>query len=195
MWSFCVPSIINYYGRWWWPLEEPAIGSPEFTDTLPFTGRFYDGFNNKVSMAAYANPTTENLNAAGHGIIRFKKSTREITMECWPRHAKIGTDEAKQFDGWPVTIKQEDNYNRAAQAHLPTLEISGAEDTVVQVIDEDIKEPVYTLRIQGSTFTPKVFREGLYTIKVGEGSKMKTFENVQAIPLEGGEAKTLKVEL
>ena len=21
--SFCVPSIVNYYGRWWWPLEEP----------------------------------------------------------------------------------------------------------------------------------------------------------------------------
>ena len=19
-WSFCVPSIVNYYNRWWWPL-------------------------------------------------------------------------------------------------------------------------------------------------------------------------------
>jgi alkaline phosphatase D len=39
---------------------------------------------------------------------------------------------------------------------------------VVQVIDESNDEIIYTLRINGNVFRPKVFRNGSYTIKVGE---------------------------
>ncbi|MFV1994748.1 MAG: hypothetical protein ACC661_04875 [Verrucomicrobiales bacterium] len=63
LWSFCVPSIDNYYGRWWWPQEEP--GEHDENNPLPFTGRFYDGLGNKVTMQAYANPTDDNYKAAG----------------------------------------------------------------------------------------------------------------------------------
>jgi len=41
-------------------------------------------------------------------------------------------------------------------------------DPLVQVIDESNGEVVYTLRIRGTTFRPKVFAEGRYRVKVGE---------------------------
>jgi hypothetical protein len=177
--SFCSPSIVNYYARWWSPLEEPM--NHNANNSLPFTGRYYDGFGNKLTMHAYANPTAHNYNAAGYGLVRFKKSTREITMECWPRHVDVTTAEAKRFAGWPITIKQEDNYDRTPIAWLPTLRIKGQEDAVVQVIDEDRGDIVYTLRINGAEFRPKVFKAGTYTIKIGEGTRVRTLEHLQSV--------------
>ena len=191
IWSFCVPSIVNFYGRWWWPLEKPLAHDDK--SALPFTGRFYDGLGNKVTMHAYANPTTVNRNAAGHGIVRFKKSTREITMECWPRGVDVTKSGAEQFVGWPVTIQQTDNYGRKAIATLPELAIKNATDPVVQVIDEFDGSVVYTLRIRGSNFRPKVFREGTYTIKIRSGDRTKTLEGISSIAASA--KKTLDVEI
>jgi len=179
-WSFGVPSIVNYYGRWWWPLEPPRQHDP--ASPLPFTGRYLDGFGNKVTMVAYANPTPANHNGAGYGLVRFRKSTRQIIVECWPRHVDVSRPDARQYPGWPVTIHQEDNYGRAPMAWLPTLEIVGAEDPVVQVVDEASGEIVYTLRIKGRSWRPKVFREGLYTIRVGEGDAVRVLTGIEAVP-------------
>ncbi|MHC5112511.1 MAG: hypothetical protein ACYTHJ_21840, partial [Planctomycetota bacterium] len=190
IYSFCVPSIVNYYGRWWWPLEDPVRKIPG--NDLPFAGQFYDGLGNKVSMHAYANPTTENYNAAGYGIVRFNKTTRDITMECWPRHVDVTDPNTKQFPGWPVTINQLDNYARKPIAMLPTLKIN-ADDPVVQVIEQDHNTVVYTLRINGSSFQPKVFAEGDYTVKVTANGKTKTVKDVSTIGLE--EKGTLEIKL
>jgi len=176
--SFCVPSIVNYYGRWWWPLEEPLAHDPK--NPLPWTGRFYDGFRNKVTVDAYANPTSKNFNAAGYGIVRFKKSTREITMECWPRHVDVTSPDARQFPGWPITIHQSDNYARSEIAYLPTLQLSGESLPVVQLIDEATGEPVYTLRIPTKTWRPPVFYRGTYTIRIGEGEHLQELQGIQS---------------
>ena len=191
-WSFCVPSIVNFYGRWWWPLEEPS-GGHDPASPLPFTGRYFDGFGNKLTMMAYANPTSENFNAAGYGLVRFRKSTRQITFECWPRHVDVTSPDARQHPGWPMTIGQEDNYTRPAIAWLPTLKVSGAADPVVQVRDDETGEVVYTLRIKGETWRPKVFKEGDYTIRVGEGPEAKVFKQVAAGP--DSDARIIEVSL
>ncbi|HSW46772.1 MAG TPA: hypothetical protein VLM89_14520 [Phycisphaerae bacterium] len=191
VWSFCVPPIVNYYGRWWWPLEPPL--NHDLANALPFTGRYFDGFGNKLTMLAYANPTPDNHNAAGYGLVRFRKSTREVTFECWPRHVDVTRPEARQFSGWPITINQLDNYGRKPIAYLPTLEITGAKDPVIQVIDEELNEPVYTLRIQGRTFRPKVFKKGAYTIRVGEGNAAQTLKSVKTLGKD--ERKTLDVTI
>jgi len=188
--SFCVPSIVNFYGRWWWPLEEPLQHDPE--SPLPFTGRYYDGFGNKLNMHAYANPTDVNDNAAGFGIIRFDKATRRITMENWPRHVDVTQEGAGQYPGWPITISQEDNYGRAPLAYLPTLKISGMEDPVVQVIDEYLGSVVYTIRIKGNTWRPKVFRDASYTIKIGEGDSIRTLKGVKSY--DADQQEVLEVE-
>ena len=193
--SFCVPSIQNYYNRWWKPLK-PGGNRPE--GPLEYTGRFKDGFDNRLTMHAYANPDSSRkkygkwgARASGHGIIRFNKAARTITMECWPRGVDVADRQHKQFVGWPVTIRQEDNYSRKPVAYLPTLEVSGQTNPVVQVIDESNGEIVYTLRIKGTTFRPKVFKAGKYTVKIGQGDAVKTLKGIQSVGPDS--TKTLKV--
>ncbi len=197
--SFCVPSIANLYLRWWRPLEpgknrEP--GAPEHT------GEFLDGFGNKVTCLAVANPSPEanggqklTTRAAGFGIVKFNKKTREITIECWPRNVDITSPSARQYPGWPRTIKQEDNYGRKAAAYLPTIQVRGMRNPIVQVIDESNDEIIYTLRINGTSYRPKVFKKGKYTVKIGElgADKMKTLEGIRSLPPNG--TKKIRVKL
>ena len=184
--SLCVPSIANLYLRWWEPLEpgkNREEGMPEYT------GEFLDGLGNKITVWAVANPTkAENhtpltTRAAGFGIVKFNRRTREITIECWPRNVDITSPNSKQYPGWPKTVHQEENYDRKAAAYLPTLEIAGQINPVVQVIDESNNEIVYTLRINGTSYRPKVFNDGIYTIKVGEGKAIKTLKGIKSLGL------------
>ncbi|QDT01005.1 hypothetical protein [Adhaeretor mobilis] len=196
IWSFCVPSIVNFYGRWWWPLEDSkGAGEPERElGKLKFNGRYYDGFRNKVTMHAYANPTDENYNAAGYGIIRFNKPSREIVMECWPRHVDVTAVDAAQMPGWPVTIAQQDNYAREARGHLPTVKVAEGMRPVIQVIDQSTGESVYTLRAPADEFQPYVFHSGKYTLRVGEGEDIKEFSDLEATEEPGNEVLEVKFE-
>lgn len=106
-WAFVVPAIVNdYYSRWWWPEDEKAGPHPNPDTTLPWTGDYLDGFNNKISMMAYVNPES-NSKGGGYGLIRLNKTTREATFECWPRYADVTQETAQQFEGWPITVSME----------------------------------------------------------------------------------------
>ncbi|RMG22634.1 MAG: hypothetical protein D6730_16080 [Bacteroidetes bacterium] len=102
-WAFVVPAIINnYYSRWWWPQDEqPGENS---NGRLPWTGRYLDGFANKITMHAYVNPESHS-HGAGYGLIRFNKASQRVTFECWPRTVDVTTGEAQQFPGWPVVVE------------------------------------------------------------------------------------------
>jgi hypothetical protein len=195
-WSFCVPSILNYYPRKWLPEEK---GIDPIQGPLPHTGNYFDGFGNRLTMVAYVNPEPENMHppadngASGYGLVRFNKKTREIAMECWPRGVDVTEPEAKQYTGFPVTIKQEDNYSRKAHSFLPTIKVTGEINPMIQVRNQLTEEIVYTLRINGTSFAPKVFNKGTYTIIVGEGKKQQVLRNIST--LKSGELKTLKVEM
>lgn len=103
-WSFVVPAIVNdYYSRWWWPEDEKAGPNPNANTTLPWTGDYLDGFDNKISMKAYVNPES-NSKGGGYGLIRLNKATQEATFECWPRYVDVTQEEAQQFEGWPMTV-------------------------------------------------------------------------------------------
>ncbi|MHC4153553.1 MAG: hypothetical protein ACYST6_01295 [Planctomycetota bacterium] len=194
--SFCVPSIANLYLRWWAPLESGRNRGPGMPEHL---GEFVDGLGNKVTMLAVANPSPEEnhdkltTRAAGFGVVRFNKKTREITAECWPRNVDIVDAQARQYPGWPRTVSQQDNYARKAVAYLPTIKVAGMTNPVVQVIDESNAEIIYTLRIDGTSCRPKVFKKGTYTIKVGEPgtARMKVLGSVSS--LSGDRSKTIKV--
>jgi hypothetical protein len=171
--AFCVPSIVNYYPRQWLPLEAPerSIDGP-----LPHLGDYTEGFGNKLTMFTYANPTVfpaplTNLaaSASGHGLVRFDKTTRKITLECWPRGVDVTQPGARQYPGWPITIDQLDNYGRRPMGWLPEIEApAGMTNPVVQVWDERNNELVYTLRTKSAAFKPWVFGEGTYTVRIGE---------------------------
>ena len=193
IYSFCVPSIANLYLRWWKPLE-PGKNLKPGQD--PILGDHLDGFHNKVTAIAVANPSAEKggdkltTRAAGFGVTRINKNTRDITFTCWPRNIDVTDKNAKPYPGWPFTFNQLDNYGRKAVSYLPNLKINKA-NQVVQVIAEKTGEVIYTIRIKGNQFRPKVFEAGEYTIKVGEKGNQKSLNGLKS----SNEKKTLTVTL
>src|SRR4030042_30870 len=162
-----------------------------------YVGEFLDGLGNKLTMLAVANPDPEEnhdkltTRAAGFGVVKFNKKTREITMECWPRNVDIADSNTKQYPGWPMTIQQTDNYSRKAVAYLPTIEVQGMTNPVVQVIDESNGEIVYTLRINGTSCRPGIFKIEEYTVNIGrqETGEMKTLTGIR--PVEPGQSEKI----
>ena len=157
-----------------------------------------DGLNNLISVNAIGNPKKELCKetrlctlqdkSSGHGIIRFNKEKREITFEAWKLVFDANNPQPDdQYPGWPKTVSMYTNYGREAAAWLPTVQVKGISDPVVQLIDEKTKETVYTVRAKGQLFAPKVFAKGSYTLKVGdpEQGKMKTKRNIKSLDQKG----------
>jgi phosphodiesterase/alkaline phosphatase D-like protein len=184
--AICVPSVNNYFPRRWFPRGEG--GQNRKPGAAKNTGDFHDGFGNKMTILAVSNPYFTGLKpprlydrAAGYGIVKFKRGSREIEIANWPRQTDPTQPGAKPYDGWPITITQEDNYGRKAYAYLPTFEVSGlGQPPVVQVIDESNNEILYTVRARENNYRPKVFKPGRYTVKVGEPGteRMKTMSGL-----------------
>jgi len=106
-WWFCVPSIANLWPRWWEPKYEAVRKIDGPLDNL---GDYLDGFGNKMTIHAHTNPRPSGREPAelhdrmpGFGIVRFDRSTKKITAECWPRMVDV-TDPTNQYRGWPRTI-------------------------------------------------------------------------------------------
>lgn len=182
--SFVTPAIANYWLRWW----DPKVPGRNREKGAPvYTGDYLDGFQNRVTVEAVANPTPEEIKVggklstrvAGFGIVKYDKPNRNITFECWPRNTDITDPASTQYPGWPITIAQEDNFNPRNAFELPTLEIAEA-NQVVTVRHVTTGEVVSSLRIKGHTYQPRVLREGLYTIEVGEGDTPKRFYEQRA---------------
>ena len=126
-------------------------------------------------MHAYANPEDRNnelKRADGFGVARFNKGNRTITFECWPRFAKVSDGDKAQFAGWPVTVKMAQNDGRKVSGWLPKLTFLKP-DPVVQVINDKTKEILYTVRVQGKTFHPKVYSSDPHSLKVGKDAPKK----------------------
>ena len=109
-WSFTGPAIANFYPRAWAPSQRGAYRA------LPpdqCTGNFLDGFGNRVSVAAVANPGSSHRpegpsdlfdRMPGFGCAVFHKGSRQVTFECWPRGVLPSAPDAWQYPGWPVTV-------------------------------------------------------------------------------------------
>ena len=193
IWSFCVPSIANLYLRWWEPLE-PGVnrepGAPEYT------GDHLDGFANKVTNFAAANPQKQpagnvlNTRSAGFGIVRLNTETRTITMECWPRNVDISDATAKQYAGWPRTISQFDNYNPPSWGKLGKVSFN-VEDPVVQLIDADSMDILYTVRVNGKAFTPGAPKGKKFILKAGKNAPDQIVLKDAKV---GGKAQSIKLK-
>ncbi|MEQ1850065.1 MAG: metallophosphoesterase family protein [Chthoniobacteraceae bacterium] len=183
--GFTSPALVNtIYGRWWHPLDEKPGPNPVAGSPLPWTGDFKDGLGNKISMMAYSNPPDiqdEKQRADGYGIARFDKKKRTITFECWPRFSDAKQGDKAQFPGWPITIAMDANDGRKVTGHLPELFFTGAPNPVVQVIEEATGDILYTVRVQGERFQPRVYAAGKYTVKIGrEKPDAKTLAGLEA---------------
>ncbi len=109
--GFTVPAIVNsYYGRWWHPENEQPGENPVEGTALAWTGNYRDGLGNPFRMLAYANPGDPDdpkKRGDGYGIVRFRKSARTVTFECWPRFVNLTDGDSAQYTGWPRTVALE----------------------------------------------------------------------------------------
>ncbi len=182
------PATGNIFPRRWWP---PVPGRNRKPESPKYTGDFEDGFGNKITVYAIANPqkstippTRHHELVTGYSVITFYKDSRDIELVNWPYWAN--PDKDKPFPGWPIRINQQDNYGRKARAWLPEIRVSGLQNPVVQIIRQQTDEIVYTLRINSRSFQPKVFAPGSYTLRVGEPD-IDTWKEIRDI-----QAKTTK---
>ncbi|MCM4173342.1 twin-arginine translocation pathway signal protein [Arenibacter sp. TNZ] len=183
--AFAGPALNNIWPRRFWP----EVKSEEHTYENPaYVGDHEDGFGNKISVHAIGNPFNTGIEpaivhnrATGYGLVTFNKRERTITTACWPRYANPMSNKNEQFPGWPITIKQEDNYGRKAVAWLPLIKVADKLRPVISVFDQN-NQLVYSIRLATNTFAPKVFDEGKYTIIIQdvENNKSKTLKNIRA---------------
>ncbi len=193
--SFTVPSIAAGFPRGWWPDRagyEKYPGGPDYyrealedPDLPQYVGRFKTIRSHPITMLAAANPETwlgsretrtgdyQQLQEkkSGFGLVRFNKTTREITIECYPVLAKINEGQKDQYKGWPVVISQHANYHRRPFGYLQEVSIEGGDQPVLKVFREDTGDLVYALRLQERTVRPWVFEKGTYRVDLGYPEK------------------------
>lgn len=170
--GFTSPALVNtIYGRWWHPEDEKPGPNPVANSPLPWTGDFKDGLGNRISMLAYANPENikdERKRADGYGVVRFKKSTKEITLECWPRFSDAKLGDKAQFPGWPMTIPVAANDGRKIVGWLPPLVFPAGSRPVVQLVHDASGEVIYTYRLDSNRFQPHVYSLEKHSLRVGQ---------------------------
>ncbi|MBI1898613.1 MAG: alkaline phosphatase D family protein [Acidobacteria bacterium] len=180
-WAVCCPAIANIFPRRWYPPEPGQNRKPGAPD---YTGEFLDGFGNKVTVHAIFNPSAVKFaprqlqqRAPGYGIIEFDRTTRKITVAVWPRWIDATQPGARPVEGWPITIDQTDNGLNGARYALEA--VKAAPGSILQVADQGANEIVYTYRMPGDSFTPKVFSEGAYTVRVMDpaGKPVRTLKD------------------
>ena len=150
-------------------------------------------------MLAYANPPNrqdETQRGDGFGIVRFNKSNRQVTVECWPRFADVDDGAAAQFPGWPISFDYRENDGRQPVGFLPELIVTGAPRPVVQVVEEATGEILYTARIDSNRFRPPVYAGGTYTLNVGKQKPdSKSFRGLTPVSQLDDETVPLKLKL
>ncbi len=177
--AFISPAIANIWPRRWFP---PDPGGNLEPDAPPYTGEHLDGFGNRMTIHAVANPVRSGRSpealydrVPGYGIIRFKRDTRTITAEAWPRWIHPSDEDAVQYPGWPVTVTQESNYGREAAGYLPPVDVSGITEPVLTLVDENSMDTVYTIRPATLPFQAKVFDiTTSYTVIIGDQATHQT---------------------
>lgn len=167
-WAICVPSVANIFPRRWFPT---APGRNRKPGAPRYTGEFLDGFGNRMTVHAVANPVAGGVEPAalhdrapGYGIVVFDRATRGITIANWPRWVDPSKPGAKPYEGWPITIGQFDNGYPRGGLSLGIVEAE-IDDPVVEVTEKTSGELIYAVRIQGRRFEPKVFRPGVYGVR------------------------------
>lgn len=106
------PAVANTWPRRWYPNPDDRQpgGSIERGVKSPL-GRFFDGFGNRMTVLAVANPIRTGVEPTalhdrmpGYGIVRVSRATggASVVFEAWPRFGHPDDPEAEPYAGWPV---------------------------------------------------------------------------------------------
>ncbi|MCX8229122.1 MAG: sulfatase-like hydrolase/transferase [Planctomycetota bacterium] len=104
---FTGPALGNTWPRRWMPAEK---GANQIPGAPRYTGDYLDGFGNKITMLAVANPADLGRKpkllydrSPGFGIVHFNPKNKETILEAWPRW-QSSSEEPKMFPGWPIHL-------------------------------------------------------------------------------------------
>jgi hypothetical protein len=184
--ALCSPAISNIFPRRWFPpnagLHREKIKSVPMHDAQ--VGDFLDGFGNKMTVHAVANPHQYDRppvalhdRAPGFGVAVFDKAAREITFTNWPRWMNVADPNARPYQGWPITIRDEDNGLNGARFEVT---LNQAIEGVVEVSHLDTGELAYAWRLPKAARTLRVWKPGRYAVTVRNKGKMLRFANLNA---------------
>ncbi|MGC6427138.1 MAG: alkaline phosphatase D family protein [Akkermansiaceae bacterium] len=110
-WWIASPAIANVWPRRWMPSAAPVNPKPEWPRHL---GGFEDGFGNKFTLHAVANPWDIDREparlfdrAVGYAITTYDPATGNVTLANWPYTSgpQHQGEDAKPYPGWPVTVE------------------------------------------------------------------------------------------
>lgn len=178
------PAIANTWPRRWFPSPSDRQAGPLVAPGAPeYTGRYFDGFGNRMTVHAVANPRQEGVEpsrlhnrAPGYGIVRVIRDQTvagggHVLLEAWPRHMDPTQAGAAPYPGWPVSFALGDGDGRKPVGFLPTLQLQLEEDEAAAVevsLDSGgTQECVYCRPAVGPTFSAPVFEsEGSYSVTV-----------------------------
>jgi alkaline phosphatase D len=201
------PAVANTWPRRWFPdpTQREAGGAAD-PGGPGYTGRFFDGFGNRMTVLAVANPRSEgveptrlNDRAPGYGIARVDRSAATVQVEAWPRHVDPDLEGARPYPGWPVRFKLSEADGRAPQGWLPELRLTAP--TVLQVEREgDDPEVLYTRLVSSGPVRLPVFDRGAsYTVRAAlpgrEGGASWPWSRATLRPAPPGEGVVLEVDL
>jgi len=194
-WSYSCPSSRANSLRVWRPKKPGVNRDPDEPD---YTGDFFDGFGNRMTIRAVLDPDssfpktyrnkdgsildTHLASCSGFGMLHFNKSELTITFESWPIFdAETPPGDHRQHPGWPCSISVSDNYSRKPFAYLPELDLAGFCRPAIKVTSRETGELVYARRVLNTRFAPPVFESGTYTVEILDldGKQIKTFRDLE----------------
>lgn len=166
------PAIANFWPRRWFP---PVAGANASPGAPRYTGDFNDGFGNKITIYAAANPLRTDVEpkalherATGFSVITLDRQSRDITITHWPRWADPLDPRSQPYRGWPLTINQLDNGFPRSGPSLGEMTLARGGAQIVRVINADDQRTLYTLRPATSVFTPRAYGPGRYVVQTLE---------------------------
>ncbi|MCC7387207.1 MAG: hypothetical protein IT431_00415 [Phycisphaerales bacterium] len=164
---FTSPAIANTWPRRWFPSEARAGQDPTLGEDAPrYTGDFLDGFGNRLTMLAAANPIRSGREPAGlydkapgYGIVRLDRRDRTIRFECWARWVDPLAPDAACYPGWPVTMAQGDLCGLSWGHAVNGLQAEHIDRWVLTVRRAGSADPLYSIRVYDG-FVARVPDEG-----------------------------------
>ncbi|GGA71608.1 hypothetical protein GCM10011369_11730 [Neiella marina] len=118
-WAFCTPAIAVGWQRWWLPDSVGLNNQNRPQHGLANTGEYLDSFGNKNYVYAVGNPVVSEARnryvraherSSGFGFVSIDTDAKTYTLEAYKFMVDATDGKASnQFDGWPVTIHQQEN--------------------------------------------------------------------------------------
>lgn len=204
IYGFAAPSVANAYARAYFPANTGNYYDVDPPKPEDYLGERLDGFKNKVTFHAVANPDKRksgpyhtakqsqmNHQVPGFGITDFNTKDLTITFDCLPRSEEVANRlKGGSYPGWPLKVKASQNDGRKPVGELAKVTVEGKDSPVVRVFGPDGKME-WAQRMTSTTFTVPAYAQGKHRVEIGDGNGK--WHTLTAVPQAN--AKAIKIKL